>query len=68
MELRTIFDLIVKMSALKESFYALSISEYEARKEFKMKCAAENITKVVLFILLIYLWLEFVIFILFFLI
>ena len=46
MELRTIFDLIVKMSALKDSFYALSIGEFEARKEYKTKISAENITKV----------------------
>lgn len=48
MELRTIFDLIVKMSALKDTFYALSISEFEARKEYKTKFPTENITKVFL--------------------
>jgi hypothetical protein len=53
MELRTIFDLIVKMSALKDSFYAISISEFEARKEYKTKISAENITKVSLLIFMI---------------
>ena len=36
-ELRSIFDLIVKMSALNENFHDLALSEYEARKAFKIK-------------------------------
>ena len=37
-ELRSIFDLIVKMSVLNENFHSLASSEYEIRKAFKLKC------------------------------
>lgn len=36
-ELRTIFDLIVKMSLLNESFHVIALNEYEARKQYKEK-------------------------------
>jgi hypothetical protein len=49
-ELRTIFDLIVKMSNLSEDFYKIAITEYEARVEFKKRNAAlletENETEI----------------------
>ena len=36
-ELRSIFDVIVKMSALNENFHDLALSEYEARKELSLR-------------------------------
>lgn len=35
--MRTIFDLIVKMSELSEQFHKIALGEYDARKQFKEK-------------------------------
>jgi hypothetical protein len=35
--LRTVFDLIIKMSLLNESFYEIALKEFYARKKFKAK-------------------------------
>jgi hypothetical protein len=51
-ELRTIFDLIVKMSLLNESFHVIALNEYEARKQYKEK-DFDEITEVRSYILLI---------------
>jgi len=37
-ELRTIFDLIVKISSLNEGFHVIAANEVKARSDYQLKC------------------------------
>ncbi len=37
-ELRTIFDLIVKISTLNENFHVIATNEVKARNDYQLKC------------------------------